>query len=131
MVCRSQGLPWHYDALYLRPLFVRSAVTEFISRTTRLLLRLKIGFRIRTSFVAILLASVERSECCWAVYADSLAIGLAMQLVRRYSSLEDVHLAMVAWAPHKLRKAVSIIDRHLAEEQEGRVAPRVVASRLA
>jgi len=30
-------------------------------------------------------------------------------------------LAMVAWRHNKLRKAVSIIDRHLAEEQEGRV----------
>ena len=30
-------------------------------------------------------------------------------------------------APHRLRKAISLIDQHLANEQEGRVALRAVA----
>jgi AraC family transcriptional regulator len=30
-------------------------------------------------------------------------------------------------APHKLRKAIALIDHHLSDEEEGRVALRVVA----
>jgi AraC family transcriptional regulator len=60
-------------------------------------------------------------------YADSLAVGLAMQLMRRYSSLKDVHLGHGGMAPHRLRKAISLIDQHLSSEEEGRIALRIVA----
>ena len=40
----------------------------------------------------------------WAGRADSLATGLAIQLVRRYSSLKDVQIGHGGMAPHKLRK---------------------------
>jgi AraC family transcriptional regulator len=61
------------------------------------------------------------------LYADSLAHGLAIQLVRRYSSLKDVHVGHGGMAPHKLRRAIALIDHHLSDEEEGRVALRAVA----
>ena len=33
-------------------------------------------------------------------------------------------------APHKLRKAIALIDRHLVEEEEGRVALRAIAKEI-
>ena len=33
-------------------------------------------------------------------------------------------------APHKLRKAVAFIDHQVSDEEEGRVAPRTVASEV-
>jgi AraC family transcriptional regulator len=44
-----------------------------------------------------------------------------------YSSLTDVHVGHGGMAPHKLRKAVALIDHHLSEEEEGRVALRTIA----
>jgi AraC family transcriptional regulator len=64
------------------------------------------------------------------LYADSLAVGLAMQLIRRYSSLKDVQIGHGGMAPQKLRKAIGHIDQHLAAEEEGRVALRVVAKEV-
>lgn len=132
-VCRSQSS--HMGTmmlLYLRPLFVRGAVTEFNLAYNEIALTPQIGFRNRhIRLVAMsLLQALSEANVVGRLYADSLAIGLAMQLVRRYSSLEDVRLGHGGMAPHKLRKAVSIIDRHLAEEQEGRVALRVVARQV-
>ena len=63
-------------------------------------------------------------------YADSLAIGLAVQLVRRYSSLPQVHLGPGGMALHKLRKAIGIIEHHLADEEEGKVALRIFARQV-
>ena len=53
--------------------------------------------------------------------------GLAIQLVRRYSSLRDVQVGHGGMAPHKLRQAIALIDHHLSDEEEGRVALRTVA----
>jgi AraC family transcriptional regulator len=77
-----------------------------------------------------LLHELNEANVVGRLYADSLAIALAMQLVRRYSSLKDVHMGLGGMAPHKLRKAISLIDHHLAEEEEGRVALRVVAKEV-
>ena len=45
-----------------------------------------------------------------------LAIGLAMQMIRRYSSLRDIQMGRGGMAPHCLRKAIGLIDEHLAAE---------------
>ena len=115
--------------LYLRPLFVRSAVTEFNCSYKEIALTPQIGFRNKhIRHVAMsLLQELNEATIGSRLYADSLATGLAMQLVRRYSSLNDVQVGSGGMAPHKLRKAVGLIDQHLAEEEEGRVALRVVA----
>src|SRR4030095_2136219 len=64
------------------------------------------------------------------LYADSLAIGLALQFLRRYNSLGEIKGGQGGMTPHRLRKAVGLIDQHLTEEQEGRVALRVIAKEV-
>jgi AraC family transcriptional regulator len=128
--CRSQST--HVRTvllLYLRPLFVRSAVADADLSFASTALTPQIGFRNKhIRHVAMsLLHELNEADVIGRLYADSLAIALAMQLVRRYSSLKDVHIGHGGMAPHKLRKALGLIDRHLAEEEEGRVALQVVA----
>jgi AraC family transcriptional regulator len=117
--------------LYLRPLFVRSAVSEF-NLTNDVALLPQIGFRDKhISHIAMsLLHELNESNVVGRLYADSLATGLAIQIVRRYSSLKDVHVGHGGMAPHKLRKAIALIDHHLSDEEEGRVALRAVAKEV-
>jgi AraC family transcriptional regulator len=118
--------------LYLRPLFVRSAVAEFNFSLNEVGLTPQIGFKDKhICHVAMsLLHELNEANVVGRLYADSLATGVAIQLVRRYSSLKDVHVGHGGMAPHKLRKAVSLIDHHLSDEEEGRVALRGVASEV-
>ena len=115
--------------LQLRPLFIRSAVTELNFSYKEIALTPQIGFRNKQiRHVAMsLLHELNEASVGSRPYADSVATALAMQLVRRYSSLQDVQVGTGGMAPHKLRKAVSMIDQHLADEVEGRVALRSVA----
>ena len=115
--------------LYLRPLFVRSAAGELGFSHTEIGLTPQIGFKDKNiCHVAMsLLHELNEANVVGRLYADSLAPGLAIQLVRRYSSLQDVHVGHGGMAPHKLRKAVALIDHHLSDEEEGRVALRAVA----
>ena len=131
--CRSQSSHLrNILLLYLRPLFVRSAVTELNFSYKEIALTPQIGFRNKhIRHVAMsLLHELNEANVVGRLYADSLATALAMQLVRRYSSLQDIHIGRGGMAPHKLRKAVGLIDHHLAEEEEGRVALRVVAKEV-
>jgi AraC family transcriptional regulator len=115
--------------LYLRPLFVRSAVREVNFGHNDVDLTPQIGFRDKhICHVAMsLLHELNEANVVGRLYADSLATGLAIQLVRRYSSLRDVHVGHGGMAPHKLRRAIAMIDHHLSDEEEGRVALRAVA----
>ena len=115
--------------LYLRPLFVRSAAGELNFLHTEIGLTPQIGFKDKNiCHVAMsLLHELNEANVVGRLYADSLAPGLAIQLVRRYSSLQDVHVGHGGMAPHKLRQAVALIDHHLSDEEEGRVALRAVA----
>ncbi len=131
--CQSHGshLP-NTLLLFLRPLFVRSAVEEFDFSYTELAITPQIGFQSRhiRHIAMSLLGELNEANVVGRLYADSLAIGLAMQLVRRYSSLKDVQIGHGGMAPHRLRKAIGLIDHHLAEEEEGRVALRVIAKEV-
>jgi AraC family transcriptional regulator len=124
--CRSQSS--HSSRvllLYFRPLFIRSAVPNFSDSV--IVLTPQIGFRnnqIRHLAMS-LMQELNEANIVGRFYADSLAIGLAMQLFRRYSSMPDVRLGRGGMAPHKLRKALGMIDHHLADE--GRMALSVVA----
>ncbi|MCM3873593.1 MAG: AraC family transcriptional regulator [Pyrinomonadaceae bacterium] len=136
------GASWSYRSesshassvllLYLRPLFVRSAVAEFDSSYRDIALTPQIGFRNKhIRHVAMsLLHELNEANVVGRLYADSLAIALAMQFIRRYSSLRDVQIGPGGMAPHRLRKAIGLIDRHLAEEEEGRVNLRGVAKEV-
>ena len=118
--------------LFLRPLFVRSAGEKFDFSYNDLALTPQIGFtsgHIRHIAMS-LLGELKEANVVGRLYADTLAISLAMQLTRHYSSLKDVQIGHGGMAPHKLRKAIGLIDHHLAVEEEGRVALRVVAKEV-
>jgi AraC family transcriptional regulator len=128
--CRSEDSePPTMLLLYLRPLFVRSAAGELNFSQNEIGLTPQIGFKDKhICHVAMsLLHELNEANVVGRLYADSLATGLAIQLVRRYSSLKDVHVGHGGMAPHKLRQAIALIDHHLSDEEEGRVALRVVA----
>ena len=129
-VCRAEGseLP-PMLLLYMRPLFVRSAAGELNFNHSEIGLTPQIGFKDKNiCHVAMsLLHELNEANVVGRLYADSLATGLAIQLMRRYSSLKDVHVGHGGMAPHKLRQAVALIDHHLSDEEEGRVALRGVA----
>jgi AraC family transcriptional regulator len=132
-VCKSQNShPSTMMLLYLRPLFVRAAVTEYNGSHNGNAVTPQIGFKNKhIRHVAMsLLQELDEASVVGRLYADSLAIGLAIQMVRRYSSLQDVHIGLGGMAPHKLRKATAIIDHHLNGEQEGRVPLRAVAEEV-
>ena len=113
---------------YLRPLFVRSAVAEFnLANDIALLPQIGFGDKHICHIAMSLLHELNEANVVGRLYADSLATGLAIQLVRRYSSLRDIHVGHGGMAPHKLRKAIAFIDHHLSDEEEGRVALRAVA----
>ena len=128
--CRSEGaeLPAML-LLYLRPLFVHAAARELNFSHTEIGLTPQIGFKDKhICHVAMsLLHELNEANVVGRLYSDSLASGLAIQLVRRYSSLKDVHVGHGGMAPHKLRRAIALIDHHLSDEEEGRVALRSVA----
>jgi AraC family transcriptional regulator len=118
--------------LFLRPLFVRNAIERLDYSYKELAFTPQIGFRSEhiRHIAMSLLGELNEANVMGRLYADSLALGLAMQLVRRYSSLRDVHLGNGGMAPQKLRKAISLIEQHLAAEEEGRVALRFIAKEV-
>jgi AraC family transcriptional regulator len=118
--------------LYLRPLFVRSATEEADVSYNELPLTPQIGFQSQhiRHIAMSLLGELNEANILGRLYADSLAIGLAMQLIRRYSSLKDVQIGHGGMAPHRLRKALGLIDQHLDTEEEGRVGLRFIAKQV-
>jgi AraC family transcriptional regulator len=131
--CQSHGSHSRNTLLmFLRPLFVRSAVEAFDLPYGELALTPQIGFQSRhiRHIAMSLLGELNEANVMGRLYADCLAVGLAIQLTRRYSSLKDVQIGHGGIAPQKLRKAIALIDHHLAGEEEGRVALRVVAKEV-
>ena len=129
-LCRSEGPEFPVMLLlYLRPLFVRSAAGDLNFFRNETGLTPQIGFTDKhiCHVAKSLLHELNEANVVGRLYADSLATGLAIQLVRRYSSLRDVHVGHGGMAPHKLRQAIALIDHHLSDEEQGRVALRAVA----
>lgn len=118
--------------LFLRPLLVRSAADEFDLLQHEHVFTPQIGIKSRhIHHIAMsLLDELKEPNVVGRLYAGSLAVGLAMQFVRRYSSLRHIKLGHGGMAPHKLRKAIALIDRHIDEEEEGRVALQAIAKEI-
>jgi AraC family transcriptional regulator len=128
--CRSQDEESQTTLLlYLQPLFVRTTADECDLAYREIALAPQIGFSNAhiLNIAKSLLYEMKEANVVGRLYADSLAVVLAMEMVRCYSSLKDVQIGRGGMAPHKLRKAIELIDNHLADEEEGRVALRVVA----
>jgi AraC family transcriptional regulator len=115
--------------LYLRPYFVRNTAAKFQLACTDLTLKPELGLECNhIRHIALsLLEELKEANLVGKIYADSLATGLTVQLLKHYSTLRNVRLGQGGMAPHRLRKAINLIDQHLANEQEGRVALRAVA----
>jgi AraC family transcriptional regulator len=115
--------------LYLRPFFVRNTAAKFQLGCTDLTLKPELGLECNhIRHIALsLLEELKEANLVGKIYADSLATGLTVQLLKHYSTLRNVRLGQGGMAPHRLRKAINLIDQHLANEQEGRVALRAVA----
>ncbi len=126
--CQSHGSHLRNTLLmFLRPLFLRSAVEALDLSYGELALTPQIGFQSRhiRHIAMSLLGELNEANVMGRLYADCLAVGLAIQLIRRYSSLKDVQIGHGGIAPQKLRRAIALIDHHLAGEEEGRVGLRV------
>ena len=126
----EEGYSWFRNVLllFLRPLFVRNAVKDFDPSFKDIELTPQIGFPCQNiRLLALSLLSEVEEAKTGALYADSVAVALAMQVARHYSQIKDPHPGHGGMAPHRLRKAMGLIDDHLANEQEGRVALRRVA----
>lgn len=115
--------------LFLRPLFVRNAVKDFDPSFKNMELTPQIGFQCQNVrlLAMSLLGESNEANIAGRLYADSLAVALAMQLARHYSHVKDLPSGHGGMAPHRLRKAMGLIDDHLANENEGRVGLRSVA----
>lgn len=115
--------------LYLRPIFVRNTAAKFQLACADLTLKPELGLECNhIRHIALsLLEELKEANLVGKIYADSLAIALTVQLLKHYSTLRNVRLGQGGMAPHRLRKAINLIDQHLANEQEGRVALRAVA----
>ena len=115
--------------LFLRPLFVRSAVKDFDPSFKYVALTPQIGTQCQDIrlLAMSLLTELKEANPAERLYADLIAVALAMQVARHYSHLGVPHLGHGGMAPRRLRKAMGLIDDHLANEQEGRVALRRVA----
>ena len=127
----EEGYSWFHNVLllFLRPLFVRNAVKDFEPSFKDIKLTPQIGFasqNIRLLALS-LLSEVKEANTGGRLYADSVAVALAMQVARHYSQIKDLHPNHGGMAPHRLRKAMGLIDDHVATEREGRVALRRVA----
>lgn len=115
--------------LYLRPFFVRHTAKQFQLAFSDLGLKPELGVQSEhiRHIAMSLLEELKEEHLVGKIYADSLAVGLTVQFIQNYSSLREVRLGQGGMAPHRLRKAINLIDQHLASEQEGRVALRSVA----
>ena len=92
-----------------------------------LVLTPQIGFKTTYRHIAMsLLSEVERGECCRVAFTPIPAFGLAMQLIRRYSSLKTF-VGHGGMAPHRLKG--DRIDRPSLGRRRGRVALRSIARR--
>jgi AraC family transcriptional regulator len=115
--------------LFLRPLFVHNSVKDFDPSFKSMELTPQIGFQCQNIrlLAMSLLGESNEANIAGRPYADSLAVALAMQMARHFSHVKDLHTGHGGMAPHRLRKAMGLIDEHLANEQEGRVGLRSVA----
>jgi AraC family transcriptional regulator len=117
--------------LFLRPLYVRSAVEGLDFPYQELALIPEIGFKSKhiRHIAMSLLGELNEVSLVGRFYADSLAIALVIELTRRYNSLKDgTQIGNGGMAPHRLRKSTDMIDHYLAGE--GRVPLVFVAKQV-
>ncbi len=105
--------------LYLHPHFVRTTAETMGRDAAQVSIQPQFGVSDEhIHHIALSLhCELKEANVIGRVYADSLAELLAMQLVRRYSEANDVHMSRGGMAPRKLRKAIEFITANLDKEQ--------------
>jgi AraC family transcriptional regulator len=105
--------------LYLHPHFVRNTAESCDMDNVQVTIEPQFGAadeHIHHIGMA-LLCELKEANVVGRLYADSLATVLAMQLVRRYSYLKEVHTSRGGMAPRKLRRAIEFINDNFDKEQ--------------
>ena len=105
--------------LYIHPNFLRTTAQSMGIDYSQVSVAPQFGIRDeQMNHIAMSLhCEMTEASVIGPVYADSLARVLAMQLVRRYSYLKDLHMNRGGMAPRKLRKAIEFINEYLDKEQ--------------
>jgi AraC family transcriptional regulator len=130
------GNAWTYEShgavirstllVFLGPLVVRTVLEELEFARKELVITPQIGVQSKhiRHIAMSLLSELNQPNVVGRLCADSLATGLALQLIRHYSSIKEVNSGQGGMAPHKLRKAIAMIDGYV---EQGKVALRTVA----
>lgn len=105
--------------LYLHPNFLRTTAEEIGVDDSQISIAPQFGVTDEhIHHIAMSLqCELQDASVNGRAYGDSLAKVLAMQLVRRYSYLKDLHISRGGMAPRKLRKAIEFINENLDQEQ--------------
>ena len=109
----------HTLHLYVHPEFLRTTAVAIDFDYSQISIAPQFGIsdeHIRHIAMS-LHCELHDSNVIGRIYADSLAKVLAMQLVRRYSYLNDLRVNRGGIAPRKLRKAIEFINENLDQEQ--------------
>ena len=119
--------PNHMLHLYLGPHFLRSTAESIDVDYSQISIAPQFGIRDEHIHHIGMSLHYELKDMnvVGRLYADSLAKVLAMQLVRRYSYLNDLQMNRGGMAPRKLRKAIEFIKENLDNEET--VALAVIA----
>ena len=114
------GSPGDALHIYLHPQFVQKTAEMCELNHGQVVIEPEIGIRDdQLSHIAMsLLCELKAENVVGRLYANSVASLLAMQLVRRYSCFKDVHIRKGGIAPHKLRRAIRLINDKLDREQK-------------
>jgi AraC family transcriptional regulator len=119
--------PNHMLHLYLGPHFLRTTAESIDVDYSQISIAPQFGIRDEHIHHIGMSLHYELKDMnvVGRLYADSLAKVLAMQLLRRYSYLNDLQMNRGGMAPRKLRKAIEFIKENLDNEET--VALAVIA----
>jgi AraC family transcriptional regulator len=111
--------PNHMLHLYLGPHFLRTIAESIDVDHSQISIAPQFGIRDEHIHHIGMSLRYELKEMnvVGRLYADSLAKVLVMQLIRRYSYLNDLQMSRGGMAPRKLRKAIEFINENLDNEQ--------------
>jgi AraC family transcriptional regulator len=109
----------HTLHLYVHPEFLRTTAATIDFDYSQISIAPQFGISDEhLGHIAMSLhCELHDSNVIGRIYSDCLAKVLAMQLVRRYSYLNDLCVNRGGMAPRKLRKAIEFINENLDQEQ--------------
>ncbi|HKX30239.1 MAG TPA: helix-turn-helix transcriptional regulator [Blastocatellia bacterium] len=105
--------------LYLSPQFVQQTAEICHLNHGQIAIEPQVGIRDEhlSSLAMSLFHELNEENAAGELYADSVAFVIALQLIRRYSSLNGIRISKGGMAPQKLRRAIEYIGDHLDQEQ--------------